>query len=373
MEMQKQQADGRIFEAKPTERRYDFVLFFEVREANPNGDPDAGNLPRTDPLTQEGLVTDVSIKRKWRDYVFEAKKKCREAWKPHLDNSEPSEPGYDIFVRHNGILANQQRQAIADSQGVDFGSANPIKKDAKDRDQQIESARKAACRRFIDVRTFGAVMTTGKVESKKANPTPAANAATGGEKAEWNCGQVKGPVQLTFARSVHKINPVQWSIARVAQTNPGDNQNAEEGESEHGTFGQKPTIGYALYRAHGFVSASLAEKTGFSAADLELLFRGLADMFNQHHSASAGLQTTRELYVFEHADKYGCYHASRLFDTIKENRNNEAAWVDEFPTKPQCFQITHDFSGMKNKSLPAGVTLWKWDFDDGKLVWVVKE
>jgi len=360
----KTQTNPLAFDPKPSERRYDFVLFFEVREGNANGDPDAGNLPRTDPLTQEGLVTDVSIKRKWRDYVFVTKQVERTSWKPKRPDGSPNDPGYDIFVQHSGILANEQKRALADSQNEEYDKALPIKDDAKDRDQQIKNGSAAACRRFVDVRTFGAVMTTGKVEDK-SNPN-----AT--KKAQWNCGQVKGPVQLTFARSVHKINPVQWSITRVAQTNPGDNQQHEGGESEHGTFGQKPTIGYALYRAHGFISASLAEKTGFSAADLNLLFQGLADMYNHHKSASAGMQETRELYVFEHDDKYGKYHASRLFDTIKTNKVDGPAWVEEFPTKPECFHITHDFGAMKGKTLPSGVTLWKWDFDDCKLVQVAK-
>lgn len=336
-----------VFDPKPSKRRYDFVLFFEVREGNPNGDPDAGNLPRTDPLTQEGLVTDVSIKRKWRDYVSETKK---------------GELGFDIFVKHSGILANEQKRAIADSQNVEYDKAAPIGDTDPKRSEKIEMARVAACHRFVDVRTFGAVMTTGKVIDKSG---------TAERAAQWNCGQVKGPVQLTFARSAHKISPVQWSIARVAQTNPGENQEHEEGESEHGTFGQKPTIGYALYRAHGFVSPSLAEKTEFSPTDLELLFQGLADMYNLHTSASAGMQSTRDLFVFEHDDKYGKYHASRLFDTIKEIKN-DGNWVDDYPTKPSCFTITTDFGSLKNGQLPRGVTLWRWDFDERRLAQMAK-
>lgn len=143
------------FDPKPTERRYDFVLLFQVQDANPNGNPNAGNLPRTDPLTQEGLVTDVSIKRKWRDYVFEMKRMEREAWKPWKEDGSSTDPGYDIFVRHSGVLANQQRVAIADSQKTGFDGAKPIEKKDKERDKKIGAATEAACRRFVDVRTFG--------------------------------------------------------------------------------------------------------------------------------------------------------------------------------------------------------------------------
>ncbi len=318
-------------------------------------------------------MTDVSIKRKWRDYVFEMKRMEREAWKPWKEDGSSTDPGYDIFVRHSGVLANQQRVAIADSQKTGFDGAKPIEKKDKERDKKIGAATEAACRRFVDVRTFGAVMTTGKVDKVKDKPDAGAEKSQQKEeKAEWNCGQVKGPVQLTFARSVHKIAPVQWSITRVAQTNPGDNQATEGGESEHGTFGQKPTIGYALYRAHGFVSASLAEKTWFGPKDLQLLFEALANMYDRHHSSSAGMQSTVALYVFEHNDKYGKYHAHRLLDAIKTDKNEKGPWVKEYPTKPECFCIKHDFSGFKESKVPDGVTLWKWDFDDRKLVQVAK-
>ena len=233
--------------------RYDFVVLFDVANGNPNGDPDAGNLPRLDPETNQGLVTDVCLKRKIRNYVELAKS---------------GEPRFAIYVSEGAILNEKHRQAYA--------AIRPDKdKVAKEKslhpqnDEEAISLRRFMCDNFFDVRTFGAVMSTG-----------------------INCGQVRGPVQLSFARSIEPVVPLEISITRMAATSEKENAEREKGDGderrENRTMGRKHIVPYGLYRAHGFVSAKLAERTGFSQTDLAFLWDALANMFEHDHSAVRG-------------------------------------------------------------------------------------
>jgi len=252
----------------PISKRYDFVLFFDVQDGNPNGDPDAGNLPRVDAETGMGLVTDVCIKRKVRNYVQIVK----EAKKP-----------FDIFVKEKAVLNNLIKEAHEQEE---------VKSEEKN--DKTESARQWMCSQYYDIRTFGAVMTTGD-----------------------NAGQVRGPIQLTFARSVDPVVALEHSITRVAKTTE---ERAETGGSE---MGRKYTVPYGLYRAHGFVSAHLAAQTGFSQEDLELFWKALQEMFDHDHSAARGLMTTRALIIFEHGTALGTQNAAKLFDRVEVKRATE--------------------------------------------------
>jgi CRISPR-associated protein Csd2 len=251
----------------PVEKRYEFVLLFDVENGNPNGDPDAGNMPRIDAETNLGLVTDVCLKRKIRNYV---------------DLVKHGENGYDIYVREGAIL-NEQNKKAYESEGVDPKDSKAARAKAKDLTRFM-------CQNFYDVRTFGAVMST-----------------------EVNCGQVRGPVQLGFARSVDPIVPQELSITRVAVTNERD------AEKER-TMGRKHIVPYALYRGEGYVSAALAKQTGFSVDDLELLWEALEHMFEHDRSAARGKMATRKLIVFEHSSMLGNVHAQALFDCVKVRR-----------------------------------------------------
>ncbi|MCS7268195.1 MAG: type I-C CRISPR-associated protein Cas7/Csd2 [Geminicoccaceae bacterium] len=243
------------------EHRYDFVLLFDVRDGNPNGDPDAGNMPRFDPETGQGLVTDVCLKRKVRNYV-ELKH----------GNNEP----YRIYVREGAVL-NREHQKAYEALG---------KKSEKQKLAGPEIT-KWMCQNYYDIRTFGAVMST-----------------------EVNAGQVRGPVQLTFARSIEPVFARDFAVTRLAVTNEAD-------IAKERTIGRKHAVAYGLYRAHGFVSAALAEKTGFSKEDLDLLFEALREMFEHDRSAARGLMTTRHLVVFEHGSKLGDAPAHLLFDRVR--------------------------------------------------------
>lgn len=282
-------------------KRYDFVLFFDVQDGNPNGDPDAGNQPRTDPETGHGLVTDVCLKRKVRNYVTLTRR----------GEQDQALDGYDIYVKERGILANQQRRAYM-ALGKTEGSDVPN-----------EDARRWMCRNFYDIRAFGAVMTVGKA--------PAPQEEAKGKKAKemkWNCGQVRGPVQLTFARSVDPIVTLEHAITRVALTNAGDTgfESAEgEERAASGQMGRKNTVPYGLYRAHGFVAPSGAKDTGFSAGDLELLWEALEKMFEHDRSATRGLMATRALVVFEHEGALGDAPSHRLFERVSARRVNAPA------------------------------------------------
>jgi CRISPR-associated protein Csd2 len=285
--------------------RYDFVLLFDVQDGNPNGDPDAGNLPRIDPETGHGLVTDVCLKRKIRNFVTIAK---RDGQGGHVS-------GYDIYVKERGILANEQKrayQAIGETEGSDSPNFR---------------ARAWMMEQFFDVRCFGAVMTTGKTEEDR----PAVKGSGGKGKKLWNCGQVRGPVQLTFARSVDSIVALEHSITRVALTNASDTDRSsidpESGEEKAGSgqMGRKSTIPYGLYRAHGFISPHLAADTGFSPGDLDLLRTALMNMFEADRSAARGLMSVRHLIVFKHSSPLGDAPAHRLFDRVTVVRKTAPA------------------------------------------------
>ena len=252
--------------------RYDFVLLFDVKDGNPNGDPDAGNLPRTDAETGHGLVTDVCIKRKVRNYVGLVKEE---------------KPPYEIYVKEKAILNKQHERAY-----IGIGAEDMLKGDDKKRKggDKVEEAKMWMCKNFFDVRSFGAVMSTGV-----------------------NCGQVRGPVQLTFARSVQPIIALEHSITRMAVATEAE---AEKQGGDNRTMGRKHTIPYGLYRAHGFISAHLADQTGFSEDDLALIFDALGSMLEHDRSAARGEMSTRGLYVFEHESKLGNAHAHALFDRL---------------------------------------------------------
>jgi CRISPR-associated protein Csd2 len=260
--------------------RYDFVLLFDVLDGNPNGDPDAHNQPRVDPETGHGIVTDVAIKRRIRDFVTGAR----------LDEQGAPQAGFEIYVKHRGILAHEQRRAYQAVGALD-GSDRPNAR-----------ARSWMCQQFWDVRTFGAVMSAGRASRGKADGD-----------VYWNCGQVRGPVQLTFARSIEPITVVENAITRTAQTNPtGD----DDSVAATGQMGRKYTVPYAVYRAHGFISPRLAAETGFSAADLEVLWESLLWMFEHDRSASRGLMSTAALIIFKHESALGDAFAGALFDRV---------------------------------------------------------
>jgi CRISPR-associated protein Csd2 len=276
--------------------RYDFVLLFDVKDGNPNGDPDAGNLPRMDAETGHGLVTDVSLKRKVRNFTQLAKK---------------STLGYDIFVKEKAVLNTLIDQAHEQPEVL-----------AKEKGDKTEAARDYMCKRFFDVRTFGAVMSTGK-----------------------NAGQVRGPVQLTFARSIDPIIAQEHTITRMAVTTEAD---AEKQEGDNRTMGRKHTVPYGLYMAHGFVSSFLAKQTGFSEDDLELLWQALAQMFEHDRSAARGEMTTRGLYVFKHDSELGNASAHALFERVQTK-------LKEGVSAPRSFD-DYDVA-VDEANLPSGVTL----------------
>lgn len=263
--------------SEPIKNRYDFVVYFDVENGNPNGDPDAGNMPRIDPETGYGIVTDVCLKRKIRNYVETAKE---------------GEPGFDIYIKE-GVPLNASDNRALEALGVDAKDIKKLKKDDPTLDEKI---RDFMCRAFFDVRTFGAVMTTFV-------------------KGALNCGQVRGPVQLTFARSVDPIIPQEVTITRVAITTEAD---AEKKGTE---MGRKYVVPYALYRGEGYVSANLARKaTGFSEDDLALLWDAIVNMFEHDHSAARGKMAVRALVVFKHDSELGNAPSYKLFDAVSTKR-----------------------------------------------------
>lgn len=268
----------------PLNHRYDFVMLFDVKDGNPNGDPDAGNLPRMDAETGHGLVTDVSLKRKVRNFVGLVK-----------DCQSP----FDIYVKEKGVLERTHRQAYeaigASAELADDGKE--AKRKRKGSEKSVKEARDWMCQHFFDVRTFGAVMSTGV-----------------------NCGQVRGPVQLTFARSVDSVVASEHSITRMAVATQAE---SDKQEGDNRTMGRKHTVPYGLYVAHGFVSAFLAKQTGFGNDDLELLWQSLANMFEHDRSAARGEMSTRGLYVFRHSSELGNAHAHDLFKRITAKKNVE--------------------------------------------------
>lgn len=269
-------------------KRYDFALFFDVLDGNPNGDPDAGNLPRIDAETGMGLVTDVCIKRKVRNFVQLA---------------HGGKAPFDIFVKEKAIL-NRTIEGTYESLGIDLQKEPSNVSDGKTRKtkgkaqgSEVDRGRDAMAARFFDVRTFGAVMSTGA-----------------------NAGQVRGPVQITFARSLEPVVALEHSITRMAVATEDE---AEEQGGDNRTMGRKYTVPYGLYRAHGFVSASLAAQTGFTEADLALLWDALENMFEHDRSAARGQMCTRHLVVFEHGTALGNAHASDQFERITWKRVTE--------------------------------------------------
>lgn len=253
--------------------RYEFVLLFDVENGNPNGDPDAGNLPRIDPETGHGLVTDVCLKRKIRNYVELAKNGAE---------------GFNIYIQEKAVLNQRHERAYKACNLEPDKSHKRLPKKAED------AARLTAwmCANFYDVRAFGAVMST-----------------------EINCGQVRGPVQLAFARSVEPIVPLEVSITRMAVTN-------EKDLASERTMGRKSIVPYGLYRAEGYISAPFAEKTGFDHTDLELLWEALSSMFEHDRSAARGKMSTRKLIVFKHANRLGNMPAHALFERVTVTRKN---------------------------------------------------
>ncbi|GAA5503166.1 hypothetical protein Dxin01_02915 [Deinococcus xinjiangensis] len=286
--------------------RHDFVLIFDVTNGNPNGDPDAGNLPRVDPETGLGIVTDVALKRKVRNYVQALK---------------AGQTRFDIYVKQGAILNNQHRLAYED-----------MKKDPKAAKQDdILAAKKWMCNNFYDIRTFGAVMST-----------------------EVNAGQVRGPVQLTFARSVDPILGLDAAITRVALTKPDPKQaEGDQDVARSGTMGRKAYIPYGLYVAHGFYVPAFANDTGFSNEDLEVLWQALVNMWDLDRSASRGLTACRGLYVFSHSSPLGNAPAHKLFNLIKPERKPDVAVARSF----EDYQPIH----LDESTLPQGVTLKQFD------------
>jgi len=282
----------------PIKNRYDFVLVFDVKDGNPNGDPDAGNLPRLDPETGMGLVTDVCLKRKVRNYV---------------QTTKGTEKGYDIFIKEKAIL----NDLIDESHEQD-----EVK--TKEKGEKTEAARKWMCCKYFDIRTFGAVMSTGK-----------------------NSGQVRGPVQLTFGRSVEPVVTLEHSITRMAVATQAE---AEKQSGDNRTMGRKSTIPYGLYVAHGFVSANLANQTGFSEEDLSLLWEALKNMFEHDRSAARGMMSTRKLIVFKHSSPLGSAPAHQLFDLVKIGRKNDCAT----PARDFSDYAVTPIEGIK-KNCPPGV------------------
>lgn len=306
-------------ERQPIEKRIEFVLLFDVVHGNPNGDPDAGNQPRVDPETGYGLVTDVCLKRKVRNYVALTKA-----------YASPN----DIYVKERGILANEQRRAF-----------QALKIEASDRPNA--DARRWMCENYFDVRAFGAVMSTGKAEAEdKADDS--SRGARNGKKAQklWNCGQVRGPVQFGFAQSQAPIFTLEHTITRTALTNQGDAGAAasEDDKAASGQMGRKYTIPYGLYRAHGFISPFLARDTGFSQEDLDLLFQALASLFDQDRSAARGEMAVRGLFVFEHESALGNAPAHKLFELVRV----------EGPESPRAFSDYSVFTPSPEQ-LPSGV------------------
>jgi CRISPR-associated protein Csd2 len=291
-------------------RRHDFVLLFDVKDGNPNGDPDAGNLPRVDPETMQGLVSDVALKRKVRDYV---------------DMVHAGEERFEIYVQNKGIALNDLHERAY--KALDMKSTG-AKQDRKD----VEKGREWMCANFYDIRTFGAVMTTGV-----------------------NCGQVRGPVQLTFARSIDPIIPLDLSITRVAVTKPEDakivvteqSDGTEKTTGKTTEMGRKALVPYALYRAHGFFNPHFAKSTGVNADDMRFFWEALQGMWDVDRSASRGMMACRGLYVFSHESSLGNAPAHDLFERVQAPPSNATA-----PRAFSDYTVTID-----DAALPSGVTL----------------
>jgi len=307
--------------------RYDFVVLFDVINGNPNGDPDAGNLPRLDPETNHGLVSDVSLKRKVRNYIELAK---------------GGEPGFAIYVQEGSILNEKHRDAYKALRPNDEKVAKEAKLNPKD-DPEATKLRMFMCDNFFDVRTFGAVMSTG-----------------------INCGQVRGPVQVSFAQSIEPIVPQEISITRMAATNEKEKAERQQGvddneRTENRTMGRKHIVPYGLYRAHGFVSAKLSERTGFSEADLDILFEAIENMFEHDRSAARGEMAVRKLIVFKHGCALGNAPAHTLFERVKVGRNIDGEFRPigdhSYDNRPPARSFGDYKVEIDTANLPDGVTI----------------
>lgn len=287
--------------------RYEFVYLFDITNGNPNGDPDAGNLPRLDPETNRGLVTDVCLKRKIRNFVS-------------LDKEDA--PGYAIYMQEKAVL-NHQHQKAWEALGIPPDAKEHYKKLPKD-EAKARELTAWMCVNFFDVRTFGAVMTTGV-----------------------NAGQVRGPVQMAFATSIDPVVPLEISITRMAVTTEKE---AEAQSGDNRTMGRKHIIPYGLYRAHGFISAKLAERTGFSGEDLALFWQALTNMFEHDRSAARGEMAARKLIVFEHESAMGNAPAHVLFDAVKVDRAD--ADTSSAPRRFSDYRVELD-----RAAVPNGVTV----------------
>lgn len=300
--------------SQPITNRYDFMLIFDVKDGNPNGDPDAGNLPRIDPETGEGLVTDVCLKRKVRNYVQIVK---------------GSEPPYDIFIKEKGILNNMIAEAYkAIGVNLEKDPENPEdgkkrKDKTKGQGSEVESARQQMCKTYYDIRTFGAVMSTGA-----------------------NAGQVRGPIQLTFARSEDPIVTLEHSITRMAVATT---EEAEKQGGDNRTMGRKNTVPYGIYTSYGFISPHLAAQTGFDEDDLELFWNALVNMFEHDHSAARGMMSTCKLVIFKHDSALGNAASKTLFETVKIARKDE--------NSPPRDSDDYNIDLPDDDDLPPGVTM----------------
>lgn len=287
----------------PLETRYDFVYFFDVTDGNPNGDPDAGNLPRIDPETNQGLVTDVCLKRKIRNYVAEV-------------HSE--QPGHRIYIREKAVLNSEHNEAyVATGQKAESKKLPKAEADAKRVTDWM-------CANFFDIRTFGAVMTT-----------------------EVNAGQVRGPLQLTFSRSIDPVVSAEFAITRCAVTN-------EKDIDKERTIGRKFNIPYGLYRCHGFINATLANKTGFSEEDLTLLKDALNNMFETDRSAARGMMAPVRCIAFKHESRTGNARADQLFALVSAKLRPELS-AEGRPPRSRT-----DYAIELSQAVPDGVTVEEW-------------
>jgi len=293
--------------------RYDFIIVFDVQDGNPNGDPDAGNLPRVDPETGRGLVTDVCLKRKIRNFV---------------QMTHAGTNGYDIFVKEKAIL-NQAIENTYATLGIDLEKSPNDEKDGKKRNEkgvgqgaEVSRARDKMCETYFDIRTFGAVMSTGA-----------------------NAGQVRGPVQITFGRSVDPIVTLEHCITRMAVATK---EEAEKQSGDNRTMGRKNTVPFGLYVAHGFISAHLASQTKFSEEDLKLLWEAITKMFEHDRSAARGMMSTQKLIVFKHESPLGNAPAQKLFDRLSIAKKPGVSVARSF----KDYDVSLDLG-----NLPSGVSV----------------
>jgi len=272
--------------SEPVKNRYEFVLLFDVKNGNPNGDPDGGNMPRIDPETGHGITTDVCLKRKVRNYV---------------EILRENQPPNCIYIKEKAILTEQRRPAYASVEATE------------DKSKKVSEARAWMCKNFFDVRTFGAVMST----------------------KENNCGQVRGPIQFSFSRSIDPVVPLEATITRMAVETVKE---ADDQKGDNRTMGRKAYIPYGLYQAHGFISAPLARQTGFSEEDLELFWQALLNMFEHDHSASRGEMAAQKLIAFKHDSELGNAPSQHLFGLVKTERINK----EKPPRSVSDYKITVD-------------------------------